>query len=354
MSYQKTGSILVDDEHYSDYHMKSHSLIYASSDLTARMMDIFALMLTEMKHSDWDSNEPPTYSFSSKQLCEWFDCPKKQLYSRLKEPAKQLASKTLGIEQNGKFRYTPILSSVSYENGTLTIKPNNELKSTYIVNLSQNGFAKVDNKIFRSLINPNEKKIFEFLCRYRYDKEMYFITLKKLQIIFGIKSEDGRVLKETYKSPTQFVSRLIAPALKKISQSDVALEKMILIEKNGKVGYELVDCEDGINQKIRFLVKWKNEVTKEELNEAAGKAVQLSSDLANAKKNGTDTYDILVELLPILDMLGYSEKAEAVSQKVAEIEKERRDQELKIKEEKESKQTKRLEELIQAGFLDDL
>lgn len=354
MTYQSLGTILVEDEHYYDYHMKSHSLIYAASDLTARMMDIFALLLTEMKQADWDANEAPTYCFKSKKLCEWFGCPKKQLYSRLKEPSKQLASKTLGIEQNGSFRYTPILSYVAYENGTLAIKPNNELKSTYIVNLSQNGFAKVDNKIFRALTNPNEKKIFEFLCRYRYDKEMYFITLNKLQVIFGIKTEDGQILKETYKSPVQFVSRLIAPALKKISQSEEALEKMVILEKDGKVGYELVDCEDGMNQKIRFLVKWKSEVTKEELNEAAGKALQLSSELSIKKKKGEDIYDILVELLPLIDLLGYEDKAKSIALRIDTIQQDRRNKELRAKEEKEQSQSRKLEELVNAGFLDDL
>ncbi len=354
MSYESKGIIVVEDEHYSDYHMKSHNLIYASSDLTARMMDIFALMLTEMRDTDWDGNEPPTYTFNSKQLCEWFDCPKKQLYSRLKEPAKKLASKPLGIEKNGKFLYVPILSMVGYENGTLTIKPNYELKSRYIVNLSHKGFAKVDNKIFKALTNPNEKKIFEFLCRYRNDKEMYFITLKKLQVIFGITTDDGHILKDTYKSPVQFVSRLIAPALKKISQSEAALEKMVILEKDGRVGYELVDCEDGINQKIRFLVKWKNEVTKEELNEAAGRAVQLSSDLATKKKKGEDTYDLLVELLPLLELLGYEEKAESVALKIEQIDKERREKELKKQEERELSQSRKFDELVNAGFLDDL
>ena len=337
-------SLMVQQEHYLDYHFKSHNLIYASTDLTSRMMDIFALMLTEMKEEDWYSDlgedVVPEYVFSSHQLCDWFGVESKQLYSVLKKSAQGLAQREIGLEEQGRFRYRPILSDIQYDKGTLTISPNAKLRRVYIVNAGSNGYAKIDNRLFKELSNPNAKRVFEFLSRYRTDKEMYHITVNKLQILFGVKRDNGAILKPSYARQSAFVDKVIKPALMEIARCPEAKEKLEVVEKNGKVGYEMIAM--GNNEyKIKFLVRWKNQVTKVQLIQASRKVVHLLENLKKAKAMKTNTLPILKELGPLLQLLGRDTQTQQVEAQIAKINKERAVQEqLKVKESVENELAK--------------
>lgn len=346
-------------QHYLDYHFKSHNLIYSATDLTARMMDILALMLTEMKESDWEDahggNQTPEYSFSSTRLTQWFGVKPKQLYSILQQPAKSLAQKEIGIESNGRFKYNPILSGIEYDRGTLTISPNAKLKDVYIINATQNGHAKIDNKIFKTLSNPNSKKVFEFLCRYRYDCDMYFITIRKLQIIFGVLTEKGEVLKPAYQRQSAFVNRVIIPALKQISQSSTASEKLEVLADGNNIGYQLVDCEGDTNdKKIRFLVKWKSSLTQDQKIEASRKTIALMEEYSRRNKLNADTLEVLLELEPLLRKLEYHDKANNAADKIHSLKAQRAAEQALAQVNSQPQEVRQLDALIAAGMLDDL
>ncbi|GAM71789.1 hypothetical protein JCM19236_6372 [Vibrio sp. JCM 19236] len=322
------------DETYEDYHFKSHALVYAGSDLTTRMMDMFALMLTHMKESDWDNTETPVYEFNSHQLSEWFGIDKTQLYAALSKPSKELASKKYGIEKDGEFDYFPILSRIRYKKGTLLIVPNPALREKYIANAKDgDGFAKVNNKIFLDLPNPNQKKVFEFLSRYRYDKEMYFTSIKKLQVIFGVYGEDGKLKKSSYKTPNQFINRMIAPALEAIANNEKAMEKLHIPTVDGKVGYAVEYGKDGQADKLRFLVDWKGEISRDEVAEVSRKIVDLMEKLDRTKRTKGDVLPILTQLHPLLYKIGQEQKASDVKKKIAELKAQRaKERDLKSKE----------------------
>lgn len=311
-------------EMHLDYHFKTHGLIYASTSLTCRMMDMFALMLTHMREADWGQGDNqfvvPEYQFNTSQLTKWFDVDVKYLATTLKNPAKALGEKQIGIEDDkGQFEYYPLLSKVAYKDGILTIKPNGELRELYIINAHKNGHAKIDNNVFKSLSNPNTKRVFEFLCRYRTNKaEMYFISIDKLQVLFGVKTDKGKVLKNTYMRHSAFVNRIIAPALAEIANNPEARDKLEILTKDGKQGYEVVPSSDG-GKKIRFLVKWKNELSKTEIEHYYEQITDLIKKKAQLEANNEDVIPTLTRLVELFTALGDESHAEVISSEIEQI-----------------------------------
>ncbi|BEI26537.1 hypothetical protein KKIDH5335_48690 (plasmid) [Vibrio fluvialis] len=337
------SNIVSQPESYSDYHMKSHDLIYAATDLTARMMDICALMLTHMQQDDWftmfGEEITPEYSFNADQLSDWFGIDKKNLYVSLQAPSKKLASKTIGIVGNGSFEYFPILSKITYKKGILTIKPNGDLRNKYITNISQNGHAKIDNHTFKALSNPNHKKIFEFLCRFREEYEMYPISLKKVQTMFGVFDGDGKVLKSSYSNPTEFIRFVVEPSLLAISKNEVALSKLEILSstnQHGKqcVGYELYNSGDEL--KIRFLVKWKTKLTQDKASQLAKRAADLSQKYKLAKEAGEVELDVMTELEKTFRQIGYDSQADSLA-KLIEAEIKNQEEKRRFEEEQKAK-----------------
>lgn len=337
-----------------DFHLKSHSLIYASTDLSAKQMDIFALMLTQMREDDWYSEgEPitPVYHFNSDELSYFFNTTKKQLYSLLKKPSEVLSEKTIGIDDGKSFNYKPILSEVSYENGVLKISPNEKLREVYIINACTNGYAKIDNSSFRSLGNPNSKKVFEFLSRYRFDKSMYHMRVSKLQTIFGVYGTSGRILKKSYVNKKKFINCVIEPALKEIGSSSEAMKKVSLATKNGRLGYELIK-ENTDEPLIRFLVTWKDNLTEDDIKEASRYVLSLMQEIEVSKANGEKpTIHQLSELKKCFKILGRTQDVSMIEEKIetrkAEIERE----ESEKKDREISADQARIDEMLSTGVL---
>ncbi|MEZ9292414.1 replication initiation protein [Vibrio lentus] len=345
-------------EEHDAYHLKSHSLIYASTDLTSKMMDIFALMLTRMRECDWEDENGheivPDYTFNSSELCEFFQVEKKQLYAAIQRPSQGLAQKEIGIEENGQFRYRPILSEISYTNGTLTITPNGKLRKTYIINASDNGHAKIDNKFFKALRNPNTKKVFEFLSRYRYDKEMYHLKISKLQTMFGVFGKKGEVKKKSYELQSAFIYKVIEPSLVEIANSLEAKGKLEVLAKNGRLGYEIIEKPNN-ESLIKFNVRWLNQVPKDKVKEATKKVLELMQEVNVASKSGDKVeLDVLIKLEKNLRLIGRDEQADTIRQKVAD-----RKEQVAIEREREAKEAEenemsKVDELLAKGFLDSL
>lgn len=348
----------ITQEEHDSYHLKSHSLVYASTNLTSKMMDIFALMLTRMRECDWEDENGheivPDYTFTSNELCEFFQVEKKQLYAAIQRPSQGLAQKEIGIEENGQFRYRPILSEISYVNGVLTITPNGKLRKMYIINASDNGHAKIDNQFFRSLRNPNAKKVFEFLSRYRYDKDMYYLKVSKLQTMFGVFGKNGEIKKKSYQLQSSFINKVIEPSLLEIARSLEANGKLEVLTKNNRLGYELIEKPNN-ESLIKFNVRWINQVPKEKVKEATKKVIELMQDINRANKSDTEVeLDVLIKLEKNLRLIGRDEQADMIKLKVAERkEKIAIERERKAKQDEENEMSK-VDDLLAAGFLDSL
>ncbi len=312
-----------EEEHWADYHLKSHALVYSASSLTAKQMNIVALMLTAMKAEDWqdESGEPKLaeYTFDSSVLIEWFGVTPQQFHATLKQPCEMLTKKTIGIETSDSWRYIPLFSEIYYKKGVLKITPNYKLREYFIVKLSGSGFAKIHNPLFKSLTNPNSKKVFEFLSRFRDDHDMYHISVSKLQILFGIKGENGKFQKPTYASEKTFITKVIKQSLLELKENQIGRNLFtIKTSPTGDVGYELVPTGEN-SYKIRFLVEWhqpKTEVAQQEL------ALEIISDLqelTRAKKANESPLALMESLEPKLRSAGYLEKADAFAAKIKQI-----------------------------------
>lgn len=338
-----------------EYHLKSHSLIYSSTDLSSKQMDIFALMLTQMREDDWYNNgesSTPVYSFTSSELSIFFNTPKKQLYSLLKKPCEVLSEKTIGIDDGKSFNYRPILSEVEYKNGTLTISPNEKLRDVYIINACNNGHAKIDNKIFRALGNPNSKKVFEFLSRYRFDKTMYHMRISKLQTIFGVYGSSGRVLKKSYVNKKKFIKCVIEPALKDIGKSREALDKVSLASKHGRLGYELIK-EDTEEPLIRFLVTWTDNLTEEDVKEASKYVIVIMQEIEDMRQRGEKpTIHQLTELRKYFKTLGRSQDADLITSKIKIRKQEILDEKMQEKDKELTVEKQKIDDMLSNGFLD--
>ncbi|EGR4422220.1 replication initiation protein [Vibrio cholerae] len=347
------GELITSDKK-EDYHFKGHSLIYAVLDLTAKQMNITALMLTHMREECWKDGTPE-YEFNSEELSRFLGIPTKQLYSALKQPCEMLATRTIGIEGTHSFDYRPLFSRLRYEKGILYMKPNPELKDIYIINANANGHAKIDNKTFKALPTANQKRVYEFLSRYKYDTQMYHISVNKLQILFGILSEKGRVIKVKYRSELVFISKLIAPALKAISECPVSAESLEL-EKSatGEIGYELLPMANESGYKIRFLVRWKSITSREDLDKAARKALELTEIYKRQTQLNQNPIHTLIELEPLFRLLGYDEKADNMRVRIKELELELAEEEARKKQEEQNREQAKLNAILDTGIFDDL
>jgi hypothetical protein len=268
-----------------DNHVKSHDMVFASLELTPRMADILALLFTKMRaedfyyQSDISQNIPsqPRYEFTPTEIKE-FLCLKssKHVASLIQPSAKRLSATSVGIENDkGEFDYASLFSRIRYENQVLTIIPNMELKESYIAKAKSKGYALINNEQYLALKDIHSKKTLDLLSRYKSGQRLYPISIKKLQLIYGVIGQDGAVLKPTYLSPKTFVKRVIAPSLVSIAQSQESKNRITILESDhNTLGYELVEDDRG-EFRVRFLYKWHSTYSDEDVAEANKRIEEL-------------------------------------------------------------------------------
>ncbi|MDA9558185.1 replication initiation protein [Vibrio sp.] len=304
-----------------DYHLKSHDMIYSHSDLNAMQMNLFALMMTAMKEADWQGGKSPEYKFNTDELSEWLGVPKTSLHSALRSPCKSLAQKVISVESKDGFSYTALMENVSYKKGVLTLVPSNRLKDIYIVNSSDKGYARVNNEIFKSLKNPNSKKIFEFLSRYRFDKEMYYLSLEKLKFFLGVTDSKGKIVKKSYTKDAEFMRRVIRPALIEIKENTHAQGKILIRNsEDGEVGFEIENLSDKSGKKIKFLVSWNSNID-EEKKYLAGKLNYIKEKLFEVEDKDTQVI-LFSEMETVLRKLKMTSDADKCMIKIESLLKE--------------------------------
>lgn len=329
-------------------HLKSHGMIFSALDLGRKMQDVMALMFTRMKESDWATNDvAPVYTWDIHELSKWFATEPSQIASVLRVPAKSLAGIQAGFEDdNGDFSYKPLFKEVSYKKKQLTIIPNERLKEQYLVNASDKGFAKVDNKIFLDLHTANAKRIFDIISRFKGEYEMYPMTVERLQIYLGILSPKGKVLKKTYACEREFIKRIIKPAMKQISSSAEIKDKLEIIEKEGILGYELSKTSNG-KLKIKFNVRWLSGVidksTRKEALANIDKQMMLYREILARDGDGLPHLEKIKRLLKSIH-----EPTEHIDNKIQQIQEERK----KLEIEKEEKELNDLESKVLKDLLE--
>ncbi|NOI31821.1 replication initiation protein [Vibrio coralliilyticus] len=342
-----TNSVLADPKE-DDSHLKSHSMVFSALDLTQKMQDMMGMMFTRMKEKDWEvDGKSPVYTWNIDELSKWFGVKKSQMAATLQKPSKALTECTAGFEDdNGDFAYKPLFKDVSYRKGTLTMIPNDRLKDQYLVNVSDKGFAKVDNKIFRALKNPNAKRLFDFISRFKAEYDLYPMSVERIQIYLGVISPKGKPLKKSYVNETEFITRLIKPALEHIAACPNISGKLELIEKDGLLGYELLPKSNG-KLLIKFNVRWVNEPvdtkTRKDVLANVDKEMLLYREIVQRQGDGVPHLRNIRSLL-----ISINEPTETIDRKIEEILQERMQNEL----DKEERELRELEQKVLGGLSD--
>ncbi len=287
----------------TESHIKSNDIVFASLKLTPKMCDLMSLLFTKMREDDWyvsgvvgGAHAEPCYEFTAKEIAEFFPniTTTNQVSATVKKPAQRLMETAIGIERdNGDFRYTPLFSDCIYENGVLRMFPNNKLRESYIAKAKTKGYALINNEQYLALKDAHSKKTLDLLSRFKTGNHLYPLSLKKLQIIYGVYGPDGKLQIPSYKSPKTFLSRLIASSLETIASSPESQDRIEIMrsEEFGTLGYEIVndDRSSKIDEstRIRFLYRWTATFSDESIEEAKSEVERLMYlNAANINESG--------------------------------------------------------------------
>lgn len=299
-------------------HIKQgHKLVFSRKDLSQREADLFALMMAQMKDTDWGKSTPQ-YTYTASQLSEWLNISSKHVGSILSPAAERLASYKIGIKVEGtsrdfEFDYKPLFKNIKYKKGVLTMVPNDMLESEYIE--YKQGFALITTKTYLDIKQEYAKRLYEILSRFKKDGyEMYFITIDELKGLFGLLDESGKLKKNksSFKNNGVFMKRCIRDSIKILRDHPIARKEFLFLESDTKeVGYELKTQGKKISE-IKFLIRWLNRGTTEELNthDALNTVKQLISKQLIKKEKLSPSE--LTQLMFAYRYLGQDEEANKV------------------------------------------
>lgn len=253
----------------SDFFRQAHRLVFSQLSMSPVEHDIFALLLSRLDKDHWvitDSSvttQPtipsPHYSFTSNVLCEWLKVDNRSLYNVIKDPAKRLSEKTIGLQEPNKrrFIFRSLFKQVSYEDGVLTIVPNDLLMNEYLC-LSQ-GHSQIYNDTFTALETDYAKRLYTALCRFKYGQgKLNPFSLEELHAFFGLLDEKGKLIKKTYARTNSFIERIISPAIREIESKEHRI-KFLIDEKTQNLGWSYKKQGRKITH-IEFLFYWVDPV----------------------------------------------------------------------------------------------
>lgn len=253
----------------SDFFRQAHRLVFSQLSMSPVEHDIFALLLSRLDKEHWAISDvsnaskhsvpSPQYSFTSNVLCEWLKVDNRSLYNVIKEPAKRLSEKVIGLQEPNKrkFIYRSLFKQVSYEDGVLTIAPNDLLMNEYLC-LSQ-GHSQIYNDTFKALETDYAKRLYTALCRFKYGQgKLNPFSLEELHAFFGLLDEKGKLIKKTYARTNSFIERIISPAIKEIESKEHRI-KFLIDEKTQNLGWGYKKQGRKITH-IEFLFYWVDPV----------------------------------------------------------------------------------------------
>lgn len=270
------------DQLATDFFKKSHRLVFSQLSLSATEQDILALFLTKLSKEKWESfsdengvlipDSVPKYAFTSDVLAKWLGKDKRDLYSTLYKPSLRLVSKVIGIrdDEKGKFKFYNLFPTITYEGGTLTLKPNEDLfKEIFVVS---KGHAQVPHKEFRSLESEHSKRLFTIFCRFKAKGELKEQSINDLHALLGLLNPNGELAKSSYEKTSVLLKRVIEPAILEISEKVKGIKFSSCPYDKKRFGYSVVKDNKTIVG-VSFRYSWKDEAVQEE------KSAELPSPL---------------------------------------------------------------------------
>lgn len=244
----------------SRFFKKSHKLIFSQLRLTPVEHDIFALFLTRLNKTHWESFkagttiDAPAYKFNSTVLSDWFNEKPQALYSLLRDPAHRLVGRVIGIEDGeNNFQFLSLFKKVEYKKGVLQLIPNEMLMNEFLG--VSHGHSQIPHKIFRKLKKEYAKRIYTILCRFQSpNMTLHEMKIDNLHAYLGLLDHNGKLTRKTYSRITELVDRIIKPAIAEIDEIEPNISFSYSKDKK-QYGFELIRQGRRIVA-IKFLFHW--------------------------------------------------------------------------------------------------
>lgn len=257
------------------YIKKSHEIVFSQLDLTPIEYDILALMLSRLnfeKSSDYFTNrdgkivytgKSVEFTFNAGELKEWFGIESSKFKNVLYNPCLRLTSKNIGLKSKNGFDFISLFKRIKYEDGSLTIIPNELLLPAYFG--GSLGYSKVSSVEFRKLKRDTSKKLYMMLSRFKDSGSGRIgpIELNDLYGLFGMLNEKGELKKSLYSRFSVFAKRVISPAIKEIESIDSNIRFFFSSDKVPRYGYGVIKKGRSI-EKVVFLYEWDSEEPEKE------------------------------------------------------------------------------------------
>lgn len=285
---------------------KGHEFLFARQGLSPLEQDMLLLFFTQIEREHADAAGEvmmPTYRFDAGVLCQWFNVPSsRNLASVLRPAASRLAGQVVGLEQRKgstvRFDYRPIFARVAYEDGVLTMVPN-QMMWPELFEYSR-GFALINHRTMRSIKGQYAKRLYELLSRFKDNgSRLYMIRIESLMGVMGVFDQDNKIQVKSFDGPrgvTIFVDRCVRGAIRELMEHPEVKQELAFLEvEGGSRGYRTIK-EGGKITKIEFQYFWipaKGSVDEAIVAEARATIVKLTKLRAHRKLTDEELNDLL-------------------------------------------------------------
>ena len=256
-------TIVVSQKSMKSTFKQSHEFIFSSQDFTSAEEIILSLLCSRENVINVQSEDNPVgqvnaYLFEPDILVDIFNTDSKNLYALLNDACKNLMKTRSKYEtdSNGsKFEHANLFTKCVYDSSGLLLQPSQALYDQLF--LSSRGFAEIEQGGFVSVRkNRHAMRLLRILSRFKNDSGLHPLKLESLKTMFGVYDEHGNVLKKSYTQNSQFMNRVIKPAIEILSNNSVLNKRLTLINgQDGNLGYQLLKKGSKVDR-IKFLYKW--------------------------------------------------------------------------------------------------
>ena len=178
-----------------------------------------------------------------------------------------------------------------YKNRTLTMIPNDQLRSEYIE--YKQGFALINTHHYLALKKEYAKRLYELLSRFKSGgTSMHSQSLDELRGLFGILDERGNLKddKKSFKNNSVLINRCIKSSIEEICSNPKTKKEILFLDGNeGHKGYNLIKRGRAIVG-VEFLYRWIGDNPIESMNHQSAR--ELIKKLELKRLQGGSNLDI--------------------------------------------------------------
>lgn len=223
---------------------KSNDLVAMSTGFTPIEQKIVFTAIAQHRKTDTDFFE---YTFEAKELSSLFNIEMKHIYSYLEDASKLLSTRSLGYSNPIKeeFAYYPLMKSVKYETGSLTVKFNSDLTPLLLDIGKQYTILELDTIV--KLKKTHSMRIYELISKghnKNHKSGVWVETYRNiddfkelLNLFTETKGTKKKPSVKTYKYPRfgDFNTKVLSPSIKEINEKTDINITLGTIKKSNKV-----------------------------------------------------------------------------------------------------------------------